>query len=125
MMMMIPSKTTLLIMMLKILKTLWMSLLLHSGKLQKIIWTNFTAKIGNPHPVALDLDVKTRWNSTLTLVQKALRLKDEIDTFLHHLTTASGKKEFNRVDYRASRMKIGVLFMQSVYCCSLLLHAQW
>ena len=52
---------------------------------------------GNPHPVALDLDVQTRWNLTLALMQKALLLKDEIQTFLHHLTTASGKREFNCV----------------------------
>jgi hypothetical protein len=31
-------------------------------------------------------------------MQKALRLKDEIDTlFLHHLTTAYGRKKFNSV----------------------------
>ena len=48
-------------------------------------------------PVALQLDVQTRWNSALVMLRKALRLKDEVCTFLHHLTTSSGKKDFNRV----------------------------
>jgi len=44
----------------------------------------------------LDLDVRTRWNSTFAMIRKALRLKVEISMFTNHLTTSIGKKEFNR-----------------------------
>jgi len=46
--------------------------------------------------LALDLDGRTMWNSTYAMIWKALRLKDEICMFTNHLTTSTGKKEFNR-----------------------------
>ena len=52
--------------------------------------------IDNRDTFTLRLDVRTRWNSVLDMLLSMLKLKAPLGTFLLHLTTAEGKKEFNQ-----------------------------
>ena len=52
--------------------------------------------IDNRDTFTLLLDVRTRWNSALDMLLSMLKLKAPLGTFLLHLTTAEGKKEFNQ-----------------------------
>ena len=42
----------------------------------------------------VSLDVRTRWNSTLEMLRKALKVKEPIEKFLKFWRSAAGKKEF-------------------------------
>lgn len=42
------------------------------------------------------LDVRTRWNSTLLMLESMLKIKQALQMFLVHLTTTAGRKEFKR-----------------------------
>ena len=46
-------------------------------------------------PVSVDLDVKTRWNSTLHMLQKLMRMKTSLCIFMQYLKLPDGKREFN------------------------------
>jgi hypothetical protein len=50
---------------------------------------------GNKSSVSLDLDVRTRWNSTLHMLQKLVRMKTSLCIFMHYLKSPEGKHEFN------------------------------
>ena len=52
--------------------------------------------IKNRDRVTLLLDVRTRWNSALDMIQSVLKIKSALVTFLLHLSTTDGRKEFNR-----------------------------
>lgn len=51
---------------------------------------------GNGNAHTLDLDVRTRWNSTLSMLLKFVKLKTSLCIFLQYLKSAEGKREFNR-----------------------------
>ena len=53
-------------------------------------------KIQNTNgPVSVDLDVRTRWNSTLHMLQKLLQMRTPLCIFLQYLKSPEGKREFN------------------------------
>ena len=67
-------------------------------------------------PLTLDLDVRTRWNSTFTMIEKLMRLRTSITIFLQYLKSPEGKREFNRVslpDFRDEEWALmdGVLIL--------------
>ena len=58
-------------------------------KIENIQHTNNRTKI------SVEIDVPTRWNSTLHMLQKLVRLKTSLCFFLQYLKTSEGKREFN------------------------------
>ena len=42
----------------------------------------------------IQMDVRTRWNSTLSMVERVLKLMKPINQFLSHYNSAAGKREF-------------------------------
>lgn len=71
--------------------------------MDKLQWAN------GKQVVALELDVRTRWNSVLTMLKKSLRLKDEICAFTHHLRKTFGKRSLVELNFPLLKRKIGVL----------------
>jgi hypothetical protein len=49
---------------------------------------------GIAKPLRVLLDVKTRWNSTLDMLQRILRLQQDIEAFVAYICTLSGRQEF-------------------------------
>lgn len=62
----------------------------YSGKAKERLGTYCS----NGETTAVVLDVRTRWNSALDMVQKFLKLKNPIEQFLAFLSTSQGKREF-------------------------------
>jgi hypothetical protein len=55
-----------------------------------------TRATNNRDTVTVVLDVRTRWNSALDMLMSMLKLKPAFVTFMLHLETSDGKREFNR-----------------------------
>ena len=45
--------------------------------------------------IHISLDVKTRWNSALDMLQSLIKMKIGLQSFVHYVNTSAGKKEFN------------------------------
>jgi hypothetical protein len=56
----------------------------------------FGGSSSNRDTITVLLDVRTRWNSALDMLMSMMKLKAAFVTFLYHLGTSDGKKEFNR-----------------------------
>jgi hypothetical protein len=50
---------------------------------------------GNKNSASLDLNVQTRWNSNLHMLQKLVRMKTSLCIFMHYLKPPDGKHDFN------------------------------
>lgn len=62
---------------------------------EKIEHFDQMARASNRDTIHIALDVRTRWNSVLEMLMSMLKLKTGITSFLYHLKTVAGRKEFN------------------------------
>ena len=62
---------------------------------EKIEQFDAMARSNNRDTIHISLDVRTRWNSALEMLANMLKLKSAIMSFVHHLNTVDGKREFN------------------------------
>ena len=53
-------------------------------------------KLTGTKNLGVELDFRTRWNSTYKMLVKLIRLKTQLKRFLDYLTSPEGKREFNR-----------------------------